>query len=61
MECGNDGYPDALLRTVQRRLKVWRADIARDLVFGANRRAPGLMPPTRCAMWKLRASGGIRI
>ena len=40
-----DAYPDALLRTVQRRLKVWRAEIARDLVFGANRRAPGLMPP----------------
>jgi hypothetical protein len=38
-------YPDALLRTVQRRLKTWRAEIARDLVFGVNRRAPGLMPP----------------
>ena len=27
-------YPDALLRTVQRRLKVWRAEIACSLVFG---------------------------
>ena len=28
-----DTYPDALLRTVQRRLKRWRSDIARALVF----------------------------
>jgi hypothetical protein len=27
-------YPDGLLRTVQRRLKIWRAEMARDLVFG---------------------------
>ena len=27
-------YPDALLRTLQRRLKVWRAEIAHALVFG---------------------------
>jgi hypothetical protein len=30
-----DVYPDGLLRTVQRRLKIWRAEVARQLVFGA--------------------------
>ena len=40
-----DGYPDALLRTVQRRLKVWRAEIAKQLVFGTNHGAPILMAP----------------
>lgn len=29
-------YPDGLLRTVQRRLKVWRSEIARDLVSSSN-------------------------
>ena len=28
-------YPDHLLRTVQRRLKVWRGEMARALVFGS--------------------------
>ena len=28
-----DGYPDALLRTVQRRLKIWRGEAARALVL----------------------------
>jgi hypothetical protein len=27
-------YPDALLRTLQRRLKAWRAELARKMVFG---------------------------
>ena len=27
-------YPDSLLRTVQRRLKIWRAERALDMVFG---------------------------
>lgn len=27
-------YPDTLLRTLQRRLKVWRSEIATALVFG---------------------------
>jgi hypothetical protein len=31
-------YPDGLLRTVQRRLKVWRGEIASALVFGASQR-----------------------
>ena len=30
------GYPDGLLRTVQRRLKVWRSEQAHALVFGAT-------------------------
>jgi len=29
-------YPDGLLRTVQRRLKIWRSEMARALVFGAT-------------------------
>ncbi len=32
-------YPDGLIRTVQRRLKVWRGEIASALVFGASQRA----------------------
>jgi hypothetical protein len=28
-------YPDGLVRTVQRRLKIWRSEMARALVFGA--------------------------
>ena len=31
-----DDYPDALIRTVQRRVKIWRADMARSLVFGPD-------------------------
>ena len=31
------GYPDAVLRTLQRRLKVWRAEMAHALVFGRDR------------------------
>ena len=27
-------YPDGLVRTVQRRLKIWRSELARALVFG---------------------------
>ena len=35
-----DVYPDGLLRTVQRRLRIWRAEVARQLVFGPDDRAP---------------------
>jgi len=38
-----DLYPDDLLRTVQRRLKVWRGDMARELVFGLTSCAKPLM------------------
>ncbi|WP_245624522.1 ISNCY family transposase [Belnapia moabensis] len=34
-----DSYPEALLRTLQRRLKQWRGDAARQLVFGAGSEA----------------------
>jgi hypothetical protein len=38
-------YPDGLLRTVQRRLKIWRGEIACALVFGTAQRigAPGTL------------------
>ena len=34
-----DGYPDAVLRTLQRRLKGWRAEMAQALVFGRTERS----------------------
>ena len=37
-------YPDCLLRTVQRRLKIWRAEVASALVFGASQRAATAPP-----------------
>lgn len=40
-----DVYADGLLRTVQRRLKIWRAAIARELVFGTNHGARAPMAP----------------
>ena len=47
-------YPDGLLRTVQRRLKTWRAEVARQLVFGAADGAQGLVAPD--ALRDLKAS-----
>lgn len=38
-----DAYPDMLLRTVQRRVKIWRAELARSLVFGVSGDAHTLM------------------
>jgi len=32
-------YPDAVLRTLQRPLKVWRAEMAHALVLGRTRQA----------------------
>ena len=49
-----DICPDALLRTVQRRLKVWRGDMARALVFGASLHAQPLM--TSDALRNMEAS-----
>jgi hypothetical protein len=40
-----DAYPDGLIRTVQRRLKIWRGDMARELVFGTNGNAHPPMTP----------------
>jgi hypothetical protein len=42
-------YPDHLLRTVQRRLKVWRGEMARALVFGSAG-APRLDPVPSSAL-----------
>jgi hypothetical protein len=39
-------YPDGLIRTVQRRLKVWRGEIASALVFGASQRASATAAPS---------------
>ena len=45
-------YPDGQLRTVQRRVKVWRREVAHALVFGAaaaDERAPSPAPsPLQC-------------
>jgi len=38
-------YPDGLIRTVQRRLKVWRGEIASALVFGTSQRASAAAAP----------------
>ena len=35
-------HPDALLRTVQRRLKIWRAEQAHQLVFGPMAQTPSI-------------------
>ena len=35
-------HPDALLRTVQRRLKIWRAEQAHQLVFGPMAQTPSV-------------------
>lgn len=40
-----DAYPDGLIRTVQRRVKIWRGDMATALVFGANGDVRKPMPP----------------
>lgn len=51
-------YPDALLRTVQRRLKDWRGDMARALVFGPGRRAqPSMTTDALRDIQASRASG----
>lgn len=40
-------YPACLLRTLQRRLKVWRSERAHDLVFGSARTPPLDVPEDR--------------
>ena len=49
-----DAFPDGLIRTVQRRVKIWRRDLARALVFGPQGNAPRPMPPD--ALRNLEAS-----
>ncbi len=47
------GYPDSLVRTVQRRLKAWRRERAKALVLGppsiADASSPQLRPPPEVA------------
>lgn len=38
-----DCYPDHLLRMLQRRLRVWRGEMAQAFVFSAGRLEPGSM------------------
>ena len=52
------GYPDELLRTVQRRLKIWRAAIARELVFGADHGAADMMAPDALRDVEASSAGG---
>lgn len=33
---GYGSYPDGQLRTLQRRVRVWRTNIARELVYGPD-------------------------
>jgi len=51
-------YPDGLLRTVQRRLKTWRAEAARTLVFGVADGTPALMAPDALRDLKAPRVGG---
>ncbi|TIN73783.1 MAG: hypothetical protein E5Y30_00225 [Mesorhizobium sp.] len=37
-------YPDPLLRTLQRRLKIWRKEKAHAMVFGPMHVEPGIEP-----------------
>lgn len=37
-------YPDQLLRTLQRRLKIWRKEKAHAMVFGAMQFEPAIKP-----------------
>jgi hypothetical protein len=53
-----EAYPDGLLRTVQRRLKIWRAAIARELVFGASQGASDQMTPDALRDVKASRAGG---
>jgi hypothetical protein len=41
-------YPDAVLRALQRRLKIWRAEMAHELVFGRSERSGVSNGPERC-------------
>ena len=53
-----DAYPDGLIRTVQRRVKIWRGDMARALVLGGNGDAhPPITPDTLRNMGASRVRG----
>jgi hypothetical protein len=42
-------YPNALLRTLQRRLKIWRSEMAHALVFGRHTQSPSSDGPSTAA------------
>ena len=47
--CGDPAaYTDAVLRTLQRRIKIWRAEMAQALVFGRSDRSGASNGPERC-------------
>lgn len=43
-------YPDGLVRTVQRRLKIWRSEMAHALVFGRGAQTPSRDAPPASAV-----------
>ena len=45
-------YPDGLMRTVQRRLKIWRSEMAHALVFGRGAQTPSRDAPPASAVWR---------
>ena len=47
LKTSHSDYPDALLRTLQRRLKVWRAEMAQALVFGRAERPDTVRPASQ--------------
>jgi hypothetical protein len=53
-------YPEGLLRTVQRRVKTWRAELAREMVFGRGDRPAGGEPRGEATGGE-HAATGIRI
>jgi hypothetical protein len=49
-------YPDGLVRTVQRRLKIWRSEMAHALVFGRGAQTPSRDAPASAASMLCNAS-----
>ena len=51
LQQGHPGsYPDGLVRTVQRRLKIWRSEMAHALVFGRGAESPSRDAPPASVM-----------
>ena len=47
LKTSRSDYPDAVFRTLQRRLKVWRAEMAQALVFGRAGRPDTVKPASQ--------------
>ena len=54
-----DQYPDKLLRTIQRRLKIWRAEEAQRLVFGPRKAADEIFAHVGTEPAALRFAGSV--